>query len=194
MAVQFLGFKDVTRFGSVIDILSYFSWQLNFPGTSIKFLQISSISSPEWFQIPGDIHWAVDTLCSTQLCIKLHENNSGLSTFNTSSNSAHPLPLHCLISPSPSSSAPLPSQTRSPVQQCNSFWEWINEKKPGGQSSVLVKLSDFARYFSRGIHHHHHHEALISIKPPEVYKQGYMYSWVNIAALLAVHLVHGNFT
>jgi len=34
---QFLGFKDVTRFGSVTDILSYFTGQLNFPGASIKF-------------------------------------------------------------------------------------------------------------------------------------------------------------
>jgi len=33
----FLGFKDVTRFGSVIGILSYFSWQLNSPAAPIKF-------------------------------------------------------------------------------------------------------------------------------------------------------------
>ena len=32
-------------------------------------------------------------------------------------------------------------------------------------------------------------EALIFIKPPEVHRQTYMYSWVNIVALLAVHLV-----
>jgi len=37
-------------------------------------------------------------------------------------------------------------------------------------------------------------ETLIFIKPPEVYRQAYMYSWVNIAALLAVPLVHVNFT
>jgi len=37
-------------------------------------------------------------------------------------------------------------------------------------------------------------EALIFIKPSEVYRQAYMYSGVNIVALLAVHLVHVNFT
>ena len=31
-------------------------------------------------------------------------------------------------------------------------------------------------------------EALIFIKPPEVYRQAYVYFWVNIVALLAVHL------
>jgi len=36
---QFLTFKDLTRFGSVIGI--NFSWQLNFPGASIKFQEIS---------------------------------------------------------------------------------------------------------------------------------------------------------
>jgi len=41
---QFLGFNDVTRFGSVIGILSYFSWQLHFPGASTKFQEISMIS------------------------------------------------------------------------------------------------------------------------------------------------------
>jgi len=41
---EFLGFKDVTRFGLVIGILSCFSWQLNFPGASIKFQEISRIS------------------------------------------------------------------------------------------------------------------------------------------------------
>ena len=41
---QFLKFKDVTRFDSVIGIVSYFSWQLNFPGASIKFQEISWIS------------------------------------------------------------------------------------------------------------------------------------------------------
>ena len=40
----FLGFKDVTRFGSVIGMLSYFSWQSNFPGTSVKFQKIAGIS------------------------------------------------------------------------------------------------------------------------------------------------------
>jgi len=39
---QFLGFKDVTRFGLVIGILIlYFSWQLNVPAASIKFHEIS---------------------------------------------------------------------------------------------------------------------------------------------------------
>ena len=37
-------------------------------------------------------------------------------------------------------------------------------------------------------------ESLIFIKPPEVYRQAYVYSWVNIVALLAVHLLHVNFT
>jgi len=45
MTWQFLRFKFVTRFGSVFGILSYFSWQLNFPGASIKFQEISGISS-----------------------------------------------------------------------------------------------------------------------------------------------------
>jgi len=36
--------KDITRFGSVIGIISYLSWQLNFPGASIKFQEISRIS------------------------------------------------------------------------------------------------------------------------------------------------------
>ena len=45
---KFLGFKDVTRFGSVIGILSYFSWRLNFPGASTKFQEISrSCRHPE---------------------------------------------------------------------------------------------------------------------------------------------------
>jgi len=39
-----LGFEGITRFGSVIGILSYFSWQLHFPGASIKFQKISQIS------------------------------------------------------------------------------------------------------------------------------------------------------
>jgi len=37
-------------------------------------------------------------------------------------------------------------------------------------------------------------EALIFIKPPEVYRQAYVYSWVNIVALFVVRLVHVNFT
>ena len=47
---QFLGFKDVTRFGSVIGILSYFSWQLNFSGASIKFQEIRISRSAFKFQ------------------------------------------------------------------------------------------------------------------------------------------------
>ena len=35
---------------------------------------------------------------------------------------------------------------------------------------------------------------LSCIKLPEVYRQAYVYPWVNIVALLAVHLVHVNFT
>jgi len=41
---QLLGFKDVTIFGSVIGIVSHYSWQLNFPGVRIKFQEISRIS------------------------------------------------------------------------------------------------------------------------------------------------------
>jgi len=37
-------------------------------------------------------------------------------------------------------------------------------------------------------------ETLIFIKLPVVYRQAYMYSSVNIVALLAVHLVHVSFT
>jgi len=36
-------------------------------------------------------------------------------------------------------------------------------------------------------------EVLISIKPPETHRQAYVYSWVNIVVLLAVHFVHANF-
>jgi len=36
--------------------------------------------------------------------------------------------------------------------------------------------------------------ALLFIKSSEVYRQAYVYSWVNIVAILAVHLVHVNFT
>jgi len=38
---SFSDLKDVTRFGPVNGILSYSSWQLNFPGASIKFQEIS---------------------------------------------------------------------------------------------------------------------------------------------------------
>jgi len=41
---QFCGFKDITEFGSVIGIFSYFSWQLNFTGESIKLREVSRIS------------------------------------------------------------------------------------------------------------------------------------------------------
>ena len=37
-------------------------------------------------------------------------------------------------------------------------------------------------------------ESLLFIKPSEVYRQAYMYLWVNIVAPVAVHLVHVNFT
>jgi len=50
---QFLRFKDVTWFGSVVGILSYFSWQLNFPAASIKFPEISQISRSD-FKFQGD--------------------------------------------------------------------------------------------------------------------------------------------
>ena len=36
-------------------------------------------------------------------------------------------------------------------------------------------------------------EALIFIKPPEIYIQAYMYSWVNTVSVFVVHLVHVNF-
>jgi len=54
---QFPGFKDIARFGSVTGILSYFSWQLTFPGALIKFRQISRISrsyrNPEKHNVLG---------------------------------------------------------------------------------------------------------------------------------------------
>ena len=38
-------------------------------------------------------------------------------------------------------------------------------------------------------------ETLMFIKPPEIYRQTYVYSWVNTdVALSAVHPVHVNFT
>jgi len=40
---QFLGFKDVTRFGSVIGILLHFSWKVNFQAASVKFPGIVDI-------------------------------------------------------------------------------------------------------------------------------------------------------
>jgi len=36
-------------------------------------------------------------------------------------------------------------------------------------------------------------EILISIKPPEIYRQAYVYSWVNIVAILAL-VRYVNFT
>ena len=94
---QFLGFKGITRFGSVIGVLSYFSLQLNFPGATIKFQEISKISrsckhseipftawtllgglplynfffrTPETLKIPDnyqDIFQSVDTLSTTKV-------------------------------------------------------------------------------------------------------------------------------
>jgi len=60
----------------------------------------------------------------------------------------------------------------------------------GGHSPVLVKYSPtFHQFFPV-----FPVEALIFIKLPEVYRQAYVYSWVNTVALLSVHLVHVNFT
>ena len=54
---------------------------------------------------------------------------------------------------------------------------------------MLVEFPDFSLSFP-GIPT----EAVIFSTPPEVYRQTYMCSWVNVVALLAVHLVHVNFT
>jgi len=59
----------------------------------------------------------------------------------------------------------------------------------GNNSPVLIKFPHFSRYFPGGITFYY-------TTWPEVglYRQAYVYSRVNIVALLAVHLVHVSFT
>jgi len=59
----------------------------------------------------------------------------------------------------------------------------------GHHSPVLVELPTFPQLFHAILM-----EALIFIKPPEVYRHADVYYWVNIVATLAVLPVHVNFT
>ena len=71
---QFLRFKDVIRFGSVIGILSHFSWQLSFSGASLKLQEISrSCRHPvQYMQRKNSSVQVTVSYLKAKTCTKIH--------------------------------------------------------------------------------------------------------------------------